>query len=285
MFLRSVGFSKAQRTQIKEIAKRVVLQHDKKYILGTNNWAINVEYYKMFGPDFGISVCGYLDDKEEMHIKYVSPFARSTSDMKCCSVELSNMHGGVYLFADDEVTGNHLSFRAENGLECINQDKCFSTVSRINMVGFSVRGTVVLPVLKDDDYQKVKLEEDELRKDLLLRARSGDDEAKLLLDIQEVGAEEMIRERLADEDFLSVVEGFFMSSSENNEAAYSVLCDILDYQLLNNEHTNENIYRIKLNMAGTIIDLYINECDLEGMPLAGMRFMGSLVLQGYVKFV
>ncbi len=283
MFLRSVGFSKYPKDQLKELAKRIVLQPDRKYILGTNDRSVNVEYYKRFGMDYGILVCGYMDEHEEIHIKYISPYARCTKDTDCCGAELSVTESGVYLTADDEQTGNHLAFRAENGLECLKKDSRINEVTKVNLVGFSVRGTVVLPVQKDEEYRKIKHEEDRLRRDLLLRARSGDDEAKLLLDIQEVGAEEMIRERLAEEDFLSVVEGFFMTNTDSCQAAYSLLCDILDYSMTKNEQTGESVYRITLNMAGSIIDLYINECDLEGMPLPGMRFMGSMVLQGCVR--
>ena len=84
-----------------------------------------------------------------------------------------------------------------------------------------------------------------------------------------------------DEDFLTVVEGFLMPSEEEEHFSF-ILGDVLEVHLAQNTYTDENLVVLTLNVAGTIMQLCINQADLEGMAVPGMRFLGACWMQGWI---
>lgn len=65
---------------------------------------------------------------------------------------------------------------------------------------------------------------------------------------------------------------------------YSVLGEILKYELTENSLTKEKIYVLTLESHDLIFEVCINEKDMLGEPAVGRRFKGIVWLQGEILF-
>ena len=65
---------------------------------------------------------------------------------------------------------------------------------------------------------------------------------------------------------------------------YSIMGEILSCELVDNNVTNEQIYKMKLLCNDLIFDMCINKLDLFGEPQIGRRFKGVIWLQGRINY-
>lgn len=283
LYFRSIGFSNIDsHRELQQFIRAVSEAPDEQYILGKNNSDTYIECYKTYGERFGLMIRGNMDDKEDVTIDDCYPYSVASFDLSCSNVEIELVEGDYIVAACDDETGNELVFHLQNVLDYLEEDLTF-TAGKVNIVGMSLNGTVVLPVAKDEESLRIRREEDEFYREMSQKARAGDTDAQSMLDEQEAEMTETMRERLKEEDFLSVVEGFFMPM-DDFETGYSILADIETVEALHNRHTNETIYKLLLNVTGTRLEVCINEDDLTGVPGPGMRFMGSCWLQGRLVY-
>jgi hypothetical protein len=126
-------------------------------------------------------------------------------------------------------------------------------------------------------------EENEMRRSLLNSLRSGDESAEQKLFDHSVEIASAVRERLKTEDVLSVFEGYCLPYG-TTDGTFALLGDILEMDELSNPLTDEAVYGLTLDVTGVMIRLMINQSDVVGLPMAGMRFMGICDLQGSIQF-
>ena len=93
----------------------------------------------------------------------------------------------------------------------------------------------------------------------------------------------MIMERAKKEDIFSIVDTTFMPHGTETDV-YSMVCEIRDYMLLVNEHTNEPVWLLDVVCKGVPMQVCINKSDLLSVPDYGRRFRGIVWMQGQIKF-
>ena len=261
---------------------------------------IYFDRYKFLGAGFGVSVHGYRHlrtNKEGKRIeKHVvmdwGVFAQGHQDTFVSGTFVdSDADQLLYCFAEDAHSGNNFEFRVNNVLEILDKyqklsnlnelDSFEDNIQRVNMAMMMVYATVVLPVVKSDENQSFREQEDAIHKELLARARMGDIDAHQDLQNMALEQETDLRERLCHEDLLSVFEGYFLNLVEQS-GIFSVLADITAVEELTNEASLERLYRLTVSITDIKITMYVSEADLVGAPTPGMRVMGIGVLQGTV---
>ncbi len=280
-YFNAIGFSDIPKHYMKDIINTVTNDSDEKYILGKNNTDIYVEFYKKYGSDFGVYLRGSLNEQEETAIDYYSPYRIALNDLDCDEISVEMQNGNYTVTAHDSQTGNEIFFLLQNVLdyfEICDTDRKFS---KVNVVGMSISGKVLIPIVKNECCQTFKQDENENYKDLAKKARSGDKKALEIIENQELETIEAMLERLKKEDLLSVIESLFIPIKDN-DCYYSVLGEIELLDKETNSKTHENIYRMVLDVTGTKLEICINENDLMGVPSVGMRFMGSCFFQGRI---
>ena len=67
-------------------------------------------------------------------------------------------------------------------------------------------------------------------------------------------------------------------------SSYLILGTITGFKLYNNELTREKSYNLKIDSIGLKFEVCLNQDDLVGEPMVGMRFFGSCIMQGQLKF-
>ena len=265
-----------------------------------NKGRVYFERYKFLGSGFGISVHGYRRKRTNKEGKQVEKymvtdwgiFAQSHHDTSVLNAFIDTDEDQVlYCFAEDKISANAFEFRLNNSLEVLGHYQKLSGykevkrfeahLTKVNVAMLMIFGTILLPVVKNEEHLNDRISEEVLQKELIKRARQGDLDAEQHLYEMSIEQEIDIRERLMSEDMLSVFEGYFLNLLEQS-GIFSILADITCVEEITNEASMEKLYRLVVSITGTTITLYLNEKDVIGMPIVGMRIMGIGLLQGSV---
>lgn len=294
-FLSAIGLSGIIDKKIKfnRILKDASLAPDYNFkIRSGKSGRTKSESYKSLGDGFGVVVYAESYNKtnrkgetvSRMDINGWSLFARSDSSIEVEDFDVdADGDGWQYAFCQDKATGNLFEFKMNNMLEYEKRIKKGEHVTGANIAMLALFGTIILPVYKDDDTKNHRSEENRMQKELLEKARLGDNMAEEELNKKASEISQIVRERMKNEDILSIFEGYFMLTG-NHSGSFSVLADIERVELLENSITNEKVVKLLLNIAGTGMNLFVNQKELVGMPMVGMRFMGMGRLQGSAVF-
>jgi len=256
--------------------------------------------YKFLGSGFGVWVHGYRHMRTNKEGKRVEKhvvsdwgvFAQGHRDNLVAHTYVDTGHDQLtYCFVEDLCSFNAFEFRLNNTMEVMDGYRRLSdynavtnfekSIQKVNVAMLMASATVILPVIKetDDAIIKSRAKEEAEQKDLMSRARLGDDEAEEFLQNIAIQQEIDLRQRLANEDLLSIFEGYFLNLEEQT-GTFSILADIMEVEELTNEASMQPLYRLALSIIGTKITAYINKNDLVGAPTAGMRLMGVGLMQG-----
>ena len=261
---------------------------------------IYYDRYKYLGSGFGISVQGYRHmrknkegQKVEKHVVLDwGMFAEGHQDNAVNHAFVdTDSEQTAYCFVEDASSGNALEFRVNNALEMLDKYKALphydnvrdfeDGITKINAAMLMICGTILLPVVKNEQGIVFRAEQEAMHRDLMNRAREGDTEAEENLYEIARKRELDLRERLAHEDLLSVFEGYFLNLIEQS-GIFSILADIHDVEEITNEASEEKLFRLTVSVTGIKMTLYVNTEDVVGMPMEGMRIMGMGQMQGTV---
>ena len=279
----SVGLGQiANKEQLDLILNNASQDPDKKYVLGLFDDDVYVEYFKFYQNTLGLNLRGTLDINEEFTVSNYFPMALSD-----VSIEVSNLqvitgknNDDVYAVCEEEETGNEFFFSLQNYLEYMSCDEANLKYS-MQLVGLADTGTIVLPIVKEDE--EILEEEEQAYKELVTRSRYGDKEADELILQNLIETSQMIQDRLQYEDFLSIVRTYFVPQNEER-AEYFILGDIIRCEKIQNKLTEEYVWRLTLEVTGTYMQVFIGEKTVVGLPMVGMRYIGTCWLQGNVEF-
>ena len=86
---------------------------------------------------------------------------------------------------------------------------------------------------------------------------------------------------MANELAASMENSFIPYGSESDN--YSILATILEYKIVKNPITQEELYSMVLSCNDMVFNLCMNTRDLQGMPMVGARFKGNIWMQGFVR--
>ena len=147
----------------------------------------------------------------------------------------------------------------------------------------STEGKILLPVHKAEKKIKQTKNQSNDRNYLIAAARDGDESAIENLTLEDIDTYSLLSRRITHEDVLSIVDSYFMPYGIESDQ-YAVLGEILDYTLVQNEVTGEQVYILDLVCNELTFSLCINRRDLLGEPQPGRRFKGNVWMQGSIKY-
>ena len=155
--------------------------------------------------------------------------------------------------------------------------------SGVILSALSTEGKILFPICKDEKKHE-QLEKQRMeRNSLIAAARSGDEDAIENLTLEDIDTYSLLSRRITREDILSIVENYFMPYGIESDQ-YSILGEIMDCKLLQNEYTGENVYALELMCNDIPFSVCINQKDLLGEPAIGRRFKGTIWLQGSIYY-
>ncbi len=291
--MKAIGFSGIKSKQSwDDLVADVLREPTRTFMRKYEKDKVLVEYYKEYGDRTYLLVRVALGEgpKEKInpkiYIEECEPYVEARYALEIQDLEIEDTEDDFIFYAvcEDVGTGMQIVFWLQNIIEyldCLEED--FVDYTGVNIVGIGSEGTIVLPIEKGDDDAEYENTEREYLRAILQRAKAGDKEAIEMLEKEEEQLDEQLKERLRTEDFLTVMDGYFLPAT-NIEATYAVLGTIKELEVRVNNKTKEKMYWMYLDVNGMLLEVVINMGDLIGKPSVGMRFMGTCWMQGTVEF-
>lgn len=288
-YMKAIGFSGISgKKELDDVLVDVIQNYDEKTVVEDRADHLFTELSKVYGSDFGITVCGEYDESDNFQMEYYFPFFRGTGISMEEEVVIEK-HAGKESYAgacDDMRIGVTVIFYLQNAGEYLTQrtkGRYSGGIHNVTLSGLAKKGTILLPVLKQEEEAAQAEEKTINRGKLIAAAKNGDEEAMESLTIEDMDTYSMISQRVENEDVYSIVDSYFMPYGMECDL-YNIMGDILECTMVKNVLTGDSIYEMRICCNDIEMDVCINENDLLGEPQKGRRFKGVVWLQGYVDF-
>ncbi len=288
-YLKAIGFSDiTEKKELDTILQDVIQNYDEKTVVEDRSNHLFTELSKMYGCDFGITVCGEYDEDEQFQMEYYFPYFRGTGITMEEEVVIEK-HAGKESYAgacDDMRIGVTIIFYLQNAGEYLTQRSrghYAGGVHSLTLSGLAKKGTILLPVLKQEAETAEAEEKTINRGRLMAAAKNGDEEAMESLTIEDMDTYSMISQRVENEDVYSIVDSYFMPYGMECDL-YNIMGEILECTKVQNVLTGDTVYEMRICCNDIEMDVCVNANDLLGEPSRGRRFKGVVWLQGYVDF-
>lgn len=287
-YLRAIGFSSIQgKEELKKLLHITEEEYQSEKTAGSRSGSDFSERKKEFAPGMGIILRGEYDEDGEYQREYYFPYFQGKHEKFYESISIER-HAEKESYAgvcDDLSMGVTIIFYVQNVADYLCERQLGLSGNRavtVKFAGLSTEGKILLPVEKrmtEEENSEAVLQ----RTRLMKAAREGDEEAIENLTLEDMDTYSMISRRIAEEDIFSIVSTYFMPCGVECDH-YSVLGEILKYELTENSLTKEKIYVLTLESHDLIFEVCINEKDMLGEPAVGRRFKGIVWLQGEILF-
>jgi len=287
--MRAIGFSEyTERKKLKELLTDVIMNADARAYTINQEDVMLGEFCKNFADNLGIAVCGEFDEDDKFIYEYYVPYLKGSGITTCedVSVERHAAKDSYAGICDDVKVGISLIFYLQNMIPYVKAQATGQLPIRgttLTMSGLSTSGSIMMPIMKDEE-QKLRVKRDSAnRSNLLAAARKGDEEAIETLTLEDMDMYSTISRKIQKEDIFSLVDTYFMPYGVECDQ-YSVLGEIVGMRQVKNQITGEEIYILTISCNELTFDVCINIIDLFGEPQVGRRFKGIIWLQGHINF-
>ena len=289
-YLNAVGFRELKnKKELLELIKSVIKEPSNREFIETDKKSVICEYTKYFSPTTGITVRGEIDENNELTLDFYYPVCRPLSISTNENIGIERFASNEYFagICDDPRIGVTLIFDIPNSVDVMKrfaQDNGdMEEKATVEFAGLSINGMIMLPIKKDVG-EKAKREKNATnRNKLLMAARNGDENAIESLTLDDIDTYAQLSKKIRSEDVYSLVDSYFMPYGVECDL-YSIMAEIVDYSIENNEVSGEEIIILSLDYNGMALNICINRKDLLGEPIIGRRFKGTVLIQGKVNF-
>lgn len=288
-YMRAIGFSKlTDRTELKQLLTDIVLSASARAYTSNSEDIILAEFSKDFAENIGITVCGEFDEEDKFIYEYYYPYMRGSaiSTEEDISVERHASQESYAGVCDDIRVGVSLIFYLQNMIPYVKLQNAGELPVRgttLTLSGLSLSGTIMLPIVKNENDRNKVNRATLNRGNLIAAARKGDEEAIESLTLEDMDTYSTISKKIHSEDVFTLVDTYFMPYGVECDQ-YSILGEIVECRRVKNKHTGESIYQMLVSSNDLQMDICINESDLMGEPRAGRRFKGIVWVQGFINF-
>lgn len=287
-FLRSIGFSELKKDELEEIFAQIIKCPTVQKVATDSEGNEFAEISKEFGEFFGISIRGIYREDDTFEIEYYYPYlcGKAVSTREPAEVEKHAEKESYAGICDEVRIGVTLIFYLQNVVDYLavkNSKGYMNLADGVILGALSTDGKILLPVNKSEKKVHNAKKEGKDRNHLIAAARDGDEDAIENLTLEDIDTYSLLSRRITHEDILSIVDSYFMPYGIESDQ-YSILGEIMDCTLLQNQITEENIYSMDILCNDMIFSVCINQKDLMGEPEVGRRFKGTVWMQGSIKY-
>lgn len=297
-YLRAIGFSSIQKRKDYERLIRFCAQDatDRAYTSKspvfstseTDEDSMIAVFCKDFAEGVGLAVCGEYDEQNHFSYDYCFPYlcGDNIASYEDITVERhadKESYAGV---CDDAKVGITLIFYLQNMipyLKAKNSGELPLSGTSLTLSALSCKGSIMMPLKKDERDIKRTQKAANSRSRLIEAAKRGDESAIESLTLEDMDMYTSISKQIHQNDIYTIVDTYFMPYGVECDQ-YSIMGEILSCELIKNNVTNEQIYKMQLLCNDLTFSMCINKLDLYGEPLPGRRFKGVIWLQGKINF-
>ena len=246
------------------------------------------EFSKEYGDGIGISSYYQIDSDEHQHREYYVPYFKGSGVTSYADIIVEHRSDReAYIgICEDSRVGVSLIFHLQNCMDYIQEMEHGQIPKRstsLTLSGLADRGTVLLPIMKNQEQVNEKKEESRNRMMLLSAAREGNTEAIESLTLDDIDIYSEVSQRIRNEDIYSIVDTYLMPYGVECDQ-YSIMGEILDINYCTNEITGKEIYKLTLDVNELKFDVCIPVDNITGEPAIGRRLKTNIWMQGYINF-
>ncbi len=282
-FLRAIGFSDIRKKDLTMILNDIIECPDVLKVTKDSEGNEFAELSYEVAQGIGIKVCGSYEEDDTFHMDYYYPYITGSSVTSQEQIEVQkHAEKESYAGVCEEVSlGVTLIFYVANVADLLAEKRIHENlmISGAKMAALSTEGKILFPVEKKETNDQEREYKQTARNQLISQAREGDEDAIESLTLEDMDIYSMISRRVQHEDILTIVTSYFMPYGIESDQ-YGILGEIIDYSVVENRVTEENMYRMKIECNDIVFDVCINEKDLFGQPAVGRRFKGNIWMQG-----
>lgn len=245
-------------------------------------------YRKEFGENIGLLAYGDVDETERFERVYYMPYLLGRGVTSYADVFIQRrIDREAYVgVCEDSKVGISLIFSLQNTLEYMKERQLSESSVKFRSVtlsGLANEGTILLPISKNEEQTKRQMEESRNRMMLQSAAKTGDQVALESLTLEDFDTYSKVAKRIVNEDLFTIVDTSLMPYGIECDR-YSILGEIIDLQIIENELSNRKIYLMRLDINELQFDVCVPVDSVMGEPEVGRRFKGNIWLQGRVNF-
>lgn len=245
-------------------------------------------YRKEFGENIGLLAYGDMDESERFERVYYMPYLLGRGVTSYADVFIQRrIDREAYVgVCEDSKVGISLIFSLQNTLEYMKERQLSESSVKFRSVtlsGLANEGTILLPISKNEEQTKRQMEESRNRMMLQSAAKTGDQVALESLTLEDFDTYSKVAKRIVNEDLFTIVDTSLMPYGIECDR-YSILGEIIDLQIIENELSNRKIYLMRLDINELQFDVCVPVDSVMGEPEVGRRFKGNIWLQGRVNF-
>lgn len=288
-FFRAIGFANLKkRSELEQLIQLVAAEATTRAYTSMSEDSMIAVYSKEFASGLGITVCGEYTENNRFFFDYAYPYLEGTAISSYDDVTVER-HAATESYAgvcDDAKIGVTLIFYLQNIIPYVrakNSNQLPLKGTTISLSALSIKGTVMMPIMKNESAKKKATEAINSRNRLVEAARRGDEEAIESLTLDDMDTYTAISKKIQKEDVFTIVDTCFMPYGVECDQ-YSILGEIQEVEMVKNEFTGEEIYKMQIMCNELAFDLCINKLDLYGEPQVGRRFKGVIWLQGNINY-
>lgn len=287
-YLRAIGFSKITKEELNRIFQKIIERPMMQKVAEDSEGNEFAELTKEFGDFFGISLRGTFREDDSFEMNYYYPYfcGNKISTTEQVDIEKHAEKESYAGICDEVRLGVTLIFYLQNVADYLavqNNKLYLSQTNGVVLAALSTEGKILLPINKDEKKQKLMEQNTNERNGLIAAARKGDEDAIENLTLEDIDTYSLLSRRIQHEDILSIVDSYFMPYGIESDQ-YSILGEIMDCYLIQNEYTEENVYEMEIRCNDMEFSLCMNQKDLVGEPAVGRRFKGNIWLQGSITY-
>ncbi|OON98941.1 MAG: hypothetical protein ATN35_02735 [Epulopiscium sp. Nele67-Bin004] len=282
--INAIGFSDITEQEHLNKLVEVTLQEPTYQSIATDENKLQIaEYRKRVAPHTYVMVRVSVEEDIQVtkfNVEECEAYVEATVQSEFSEIEVECVDEMMYyVICEEKGTAMQIIFWLQNLVEYLNAKEKGQNIVGASIIGIALEGTIILPILRDEEELRFEVEERNKIRNIVERIKNGDEDAQDQLEEEEIELDKQLIERLKEEDFLSIMSGYFIPLSYD-ESMYAVLGDIKDIKERKNQQTSEEMYVFILDINGMSLEVVINKNTLIGMPMIGMRFLGSCWLQG-----
>ena len=288
-YLRSIGFSKLEdRKELQKLLTNIVVDGTDRAYTSNGDKMLLAQFSKDFAENMGIAVCGEFDEDDKFTYDYYYPFLRGNviSSREDISVERHAAQESYAGVCDEMKVGVSLIFYLQNMIPYVkakNSGLLPIKGTTVTLTALASKGNIMMPIKKTEKDLIRNKKTAISRSQLMNAARKGNEDAIESLTLEDMDTYTTISRRIQKEDVFSLVDTYFMPYGVECDQ-YSILAEIMDFQLVKNRMTEEEIYIMTLVCNDLVFEMCINKEDLYGEPKVGRRFKGMIWMQGFINF-
>lgn len=287
--MRAIGFSELKdRKELENLIKICAQDANNRSYTSNGEDSMLAIFSKDFAPGMGVAVCGEYDEVNNFSYDYCYPYltGEGVTSYEDITIERHAEKESYAGICDDIKVGVSLIFYLQNMIPYIkvmNSDKLPVKGTSLTLSGLSCQGTIMMPIIKNEKEKSRVRKASDSRNQLIEAARKGDEDAIESLTLEDMDTYTAISKKIQQEDVFSIVDTYFMPYGVECDQ-YSVLGEILNCNMVENEITKEEIYKLTILCNELTFDVCINKIDMFGEPKEGRRFKGVIWLQGFINF-